>query len=297
MNKRRIATLMICACMGVQPAMAMDVTMDTMVHNNEDSIASSGTNAVEHSMYITKTGEITHLSKEEDKLEILVGSEIEGTRFIIQPQNILLDVKSLEMKKPEDLKIGMNITVVIEKDAPMTMSLPPLCSSQTAILINSPDKQVEVAYFDRDLVNEENTLMLNVSEETMIQNSRGERRVFTAEDIKNQDAIVIYTRSTRSIPAQTNPEYVLILCDQEEQEPEGTSNYLTVREVAAQLGYEVKWDNTNKTVYLFDEDHEAWLTVGEKSFLYNGKEISINKAIKLEENVVYVPAELLDLLK
>lgn len=296
MNKRRVAALMISACMGIQSVMAMEVNRNTVKSNHEEVTISSEANAVKESMYMIKTGEITNITKEDGEFEILVGSETDGTRFVLQPQNIILDVKSLEMKKADDLKIGMSVTVVIDKSAPMTMSLPPMCSGQTAVLINSSDKHIEVAYFDDELVNETNTLKLNISNETMIQNSRGERRVFTEEDVKNQDAIVIYTASTRSIPAQTNPEYVLILCKEEEQEAEDSEEYIAVRKVAVKLGYDVKWDNTNKTAYLFDENHEAWLTVGDKSFLYNGKEVIISKSIKLEDNVVYVPEEVLSLL-
>ncbi len=56
-------------------------------------------------------------------------------------------------------------------------------------------------------------MKLNIGENTVIMNTKGECRVFTAEDIKNKNAAVIYDVTTRSIPAQTTPLLVLLLED------------------------------------------------------------------------------------
>ena len=43
-----------------------------------------------------------------------------------------------------------------------------------------------------------------------------ESEVLSAEDVKNQDALVFYDITTRSIPAQTTPSLVLLLTQAEE---------------------------------------------------------------------------------
>ena len=58
-------------------------------------------------------------------------------------------------------------------------------------------------------------MKLNIGENTVIMNTKGEQRVFTAEDIKNKNVAVIYDVTTRSIPAQTTPLFVMILEDKE----------------------------------------------------------------------------------
>lgn len=304
MSKKWIAVLMMMTFTCVPVLGTADIT----VSGTDNRVTLNKTNEQGKSMYITRTGEITNISKNGDDLEILVGDAVNGTRFILQPGNIILDAETLQMKRPEDLKLGMSVSTVINKNAPMTMSLPPLCSSQTAFVIHSSKKNIEIAYFDENLTNEANSLKLNISEDTMIQNSRGEKRVFTAEDIKNQDAIVIYTNSTRSIPAQTVPEYVLILCGDEEREeasetdkaPEVNTiedSYMAVREVAKQLGYEVNWDNMHKAVELTKDKCRVKLAVGGSIYTYNEEIRELKSGVKLESGTVYVPEELYEVLK
>lgn len=301
MSKRWIAALMMIAftCIPVMGA------ADTIVSETDSKIVLDKLTEQDKSMYITRTGEITNISKEGNNLEILVGDAVDGVRVVLQTGNIILDADTLQMKVPEDLKLGMSVSVVINKNAPMTMSLPPLCSGQTALVIHSSKKNIEIAYFDESLINEANRLQLNISEDTMIQNSRGEKRVFTAEDIKNQDAIVIYTNSTRSIPAQTVPEYVLILCEDEEvseaeqaaEENAVQGNYMAVRKLAEQLGYEVKWDNTHKTVELTRNNCRIKLAVKGTIYTYNEEIRELESQVKLESGTVYVPEELYAVLK
>ena len=51
------------------------------------------------------------------------------------------------------------------------------------------NKVINKVVFNEELINEANTLKLNIEKDTMIQNDKGERRIFDAEDIKNKDAI------------------------------------------------------------------------------------------------------------
>lgn len=80
----------------------------------------------------------------------------------------------------------MEVTVIYPKNSPMALSQPPMSSSAVLVIINSPKNSIEVGYFDENLVNEANTLKLNIGENTVIKNIKGECRVFTADDIKNK---------------------------------------------------------------------------------------------------------------
>lgn len=310
MNKKwMVAVLVGSMCIQSVSLMAMNTEVVTTEVETTNSIEEAVPQVEEKSQVVTRVGEVTSINETNDTYQLLVGGEMDGIRFLVQPETLVMNVDTLEMMSVKDIKVGMNVTVVLNKNTPMTMSIPPMCSQQVAILVNSSNKQVEVGYFDETLTNEANTLKLNVSEDTMIQNSRGEKRVFTEEDIKKQDAIVIYSISTRSIPAQTNPEYVMILAPTEEKVVDeevvvneksttkemGTDEgYMAVRELATTLGYKVTWDNQTKTVTLTKEDKNIQLVVGKAEYTYNEETVTMKDAVKLEGNTVYIPKALIN---
>lgn len=311
MNKKwMVAVLVGSMCIQSVSLMAMNNTEIVATEvETVNSIEEAVPQVEEKSQVVTRVGEVTRINETNDTYELLVGGEMDGIRFLVQPGTLVMNVDTLEMMSVKDIKVGMNVTVVLNKNTPMTMSIPAMCSQQVAILVNSSNKQVEVGYFDETLTNEANTLKLNVSEDTMIQNNRGERRVFTEEDIKKQDAIVVYTTSTRSIPAQTNPEYVIILAPTEEKavdeevaineksttkEMKTEEGYMTVRELATTLGYKVTWDNQTKTVTLSKEDKNIQLVVGSAKYIYNEETITMKDVVKLEGSTVYIPKALIN---
>lgn len=310
MNKKwMVAVLVGSMCIQSVSLMAMNTEVVTTEVETVNTIEEAVPQVEEKSQVVTRVGEVTSINETNNTYQLLVGGEMDGIRFLVQPETLVMNVDTLEMMSVKDIKVGMNVTVVLNKNTPMTMSIPPMCSQQVAILVNSSNKQVEVGYFDETLTNEANTLKLNVSEDTMIQNSRGEKRVFTEEDIKKQDAIVIYSISTRSIPAQTNPEYVMILAPTEEKVVDeevvvneksttkemGTDEgYMAVRELATTLGYKVTWDNQTKTVTLTKEDKNIQLVVGKAEYTYNEETVTMKDAVKLEGNTVYIPKALIN---
>jgi len=97
--------------------------------------------------------------------------------------------------------------------------------------------------FDNGLVSEDNRLKLNISEETVITDLKGSRRIFTEADIKGSTAIVVYSMSTFSIPAQTTPERVVIVA-------EGKTEMVGLRAAAEKAGYEVKWTANDEPVVI-----------------------------------------------
>ena len=70
---------------------------------------------------------------------------------------------------------------------------------------------VTVGHFNDSLINEEQTLQIHMD---------GRVRVLTINNQRflgnpgGHDLVVFYERSTRSIPAQTTPDKVVVLCSQ-----------------------------------------------------------------------------------
>lgn len=265
--------------------------------------------------YISQQGEITEINKEGDYYNILVGTPIDGTVYIVEGSEIIIEAATLGYLAPSDLKVGMNITVIVPKNAPMTMSLPAKISDQVAIIVNSDEATTNMSYFNEELVNEENTLQLNVGRETYITNTTGERRIFTGEDIQNHSAVVIYTITTRSIPAQTNPKMVLILPNSEElsneEETRNTSSVeevcdlvagsvenksVAVRDLAEAYGYEVKWNHETKSATLTKGENTIVVTLGKVEVKHNNTVCTFQEAAKMENQKLIVSNELENLL-
>lgn len=217
----------------------------------------------------------------------------------------VIDQKENKYVTIEDIKVGDRLTAILPKDSPMTMSLPPQSSSAVLFVIGDEAGSVNVSKFSEDLVNEENTLKLNISEDTVIVDLKGTKRVFTEEDVKNSEAVVLYGASTKCIPAQTTPQRVIILEKEavaEElpaelealaKEQDGIK-YYPLRKIGEHYGFTVIWNQEKQSVILQTSAETYQLAIGSKSYSYNealGDKVALElEAPVLMDGVTYVPA-------
>lgn len=251
--------------------------------------------------FMTETGEVCTIANGQNGYELQVGSVEEGTIFYLSEDVLVFDVASKEFTKAADIKEGMTVSVIYPKDAPMMLSIPARCGAAQLVIIHSDVENVQLGYFNEELVNEENTLALNISEETVIKNSLGEEKKLSAEDIKNKDAMVVYSNTTRSIPAQTTPSFVLIMEAVEEKEEVQASKegvveaeeaeeptYVAIRTLATENGFDVVWDHNKKVVTLSKSNEELKFTVGEVNYFYNKEKRVLEHPVKLEKGCVMI---------
>jgi len=103
---------------------------------------------------------------------------------------------------------GDKVIGFYDANAPTPLIYPP--QFQAIVMAMQSDQQfVTVDFFNRQLVNRDNTLKLNIAPSTQILLVNDQR--FTSS-IVNRDLIVVYSFTTRSIPAQTTPSQVIVLC-------------------------------------------------------------------------------------
>ncbi|MDW7671506.1 MAG: copper amine oxidase N-terminal domain-containing protein [Bacillota bacterium] len=107
--------------------------------------------------------------------------------------------------------VGDTVTGFYDRNAPIKMIYPPQYTA-AALGVETGDTNLFVGHFDNDLVDTGNRLMLIIVEETLVQLPNGE--VFEGS-LKNRTLAVMYGASTRSIPAQTRPEKVIVLTEKE----------------------------------------------------------------------------------
>lgn len=108
----------------------------------------------------------------------------------------------------ETLSVGMKCTFWYSMDAPAPLIYPPQYNAVVAAQEKN-GRMVNVDYYNANLVNEENTLQLNLSGSVDIRTTNNQ---YFQGSPANRELVVIYGNSTRSIPAQTMPMEIVVLC-------------------------------------------------------------------------------------
>lgn len=121
--------------------------------------------------------------------------------FILTPATFVLDF--------DTLSVGMTCTFWYSADAPMPLIYPPQYNAVVAAQEKN-GRMVNVSYYNRDLVNEENTLQVNLDRTVDVRTTNNQ---YFQGSPANHSLVVVYDTSTRSIPAQTTPKKIVVLCD------------------------------------------------------------------------------------
>jgi hypothetical protein len=104
--------------------------------------------------------------------------------------------------------VGDRVTGYYDRDAPALLIYPP--QYQALVMVkDSPYQNVKVDYFNSELESSDGRLRLNISPYTQILLINGQ--LFTRTPA-NRNLIVIYGPATKSIPAQTIPYRIIVLC-------------------------------------------------------------------------------------
>lgn len=226
--------------------------------------------------FLSESGKIVSVEKNEKdgSCVVEITNKQGGLRFAMDANSLILDRKTGGNLKVADLTEGMEVAVIYEANSPMGMSLPPYLGNVTAVVANADAGNVMVGHFGEDLTDRTSKLQLNISNETRILNLEGAKIRLSAEDVKNQDALVFYDVTTKSLPAQTTPSLVLLLTQTEEEtanEPKMQAQEMVpLREAAKENGYTVKWQGKQKPILLEKEGTSIAITIGSDEYVVEG---------------------------
>ena len=123
------------------------------------------------------------------------------TNFVITPDTYVADAITL--------RVGMQAHFVYNADLPAILIYPPQYTA-VAVVPTTVAAGVKAGFFDNRLVSSDNTLQLNVTRNVPVVTSNNQ--TFTGSP-RGRYLLVLYNRSTRSIPAQTTPERVVVMCE------------------------------------------------------------------------------------
>lgn len=284
--------------MGMVLTMLAGTTVFAVDGTATNDMAAAGSEMdVKEEGFTTDSGKIVSVEKSgTDGVSVVeIENKNGGLRFAVDANSLILDRKDGSYKTVADLTEGMEVAVVYSANSPMGMSLPPYLGSVTAVVANADADNMMVGHFGDDLTDKTNKLQLNISNETRILNMEGAKIKLSAEDVKNQDALVFYDITTRSIPAQTTPSLVLLLTQTEETQTRETQTQemVPLREAAVKNGYTVKWQGKQKPILLEKDGTSIEITLGSAEYVVEG-DMVMKAAMpsELKDGKTYVSSEI-----
>ena len=121
--------------------------------------------------------------------------------FMLTPSTYVLDF--------DTLSVGKICTFWYSTDAPMPLIYPPQYNAVVAAQEKN-GQNVDVDFYNASLVNESQTLKLNMDRSVDVRTTNNQ---YFQGSPANHNLVVVYSSSTRSIPAQTTPSKIVVLCD------------------------------------------------------------------------------------
>ena len=124
------------------------------------------------------------------------------TNFMVTPGTFVMDFQTLA--------IGMRCTFWYRLDAPTVLIYPPRYTA-VAAAVERNDRMVDLSFYNDALVDESQSLQLRLDNSVELRTTNNQ---YYQGNPANHVLMVSYTTSTRSIPAQTTPQRVYVLCDE-----------------------------------------------------------------------------------
>lgn len=138
--------------------------------------------------------------------------------FNINENTLVYEDASGDKKAVSDIKVGDKITVFTGVYEPAFMILPPQYTANVVIINNAAEgaKFADVDTYlanDKEFVNAANTLAVSVDENTKVVDTKDKE--VKDYSLANKDLVVFYTASTKSIPAKTTAEKIVVIGENE----------------------------------------------------------------------------------
>ena len=160
---------------------------------------------------LRKVATVSQVSIDHDAQSIMVILENNQEEILIISELVkIYDNKSYSVIDITEIEVGRRIFIYYHENTPMMMSMPPKYVPQLVVVDRNEDYvDHKFAYFDEDLVSEDNTVQIGDGFLNIVESI--EYRPLIKELLVNHQLLIFYKASTRSIPAIVNPEKVIII--------------------------------------------------------------------------------------
>lgn len=311
--KNILTSLMLVAVLSASTCTAFATDLEK-VKLSDTAIQNIEANLIDEEL---KEGQEAYFGKFTGVVKSITASEsVKGSKYVLveneqgQQANIIVSQDTFIL---DNIAIteGSTITGYYQANVPMIMIYPPQYSAEV-VVAQSKQTNVKVDLFDKNLLGSDKDLKLNISDETQVVSKDGTEY---EGELFNRKLVVLYDFTTKSLPAQTTPNKIIVLSDEILPEQDGISvdeglemsliindqnitapkTYMNgqkemmvpIRAVAQALGYEVKWDGTLQSVTV---GKDITITVG-KDYYSNTKTqpLELGSAPELVNESVFVP--------
>lgn len=317
-NSKKYLVLSLAACMTLSP-----LTVKAENIEKKEIIPISAPIDIQQPEYINFEGKITEINHGDNTFSIKVMSDekdpYNGMVFHINEKVVLLNDETKDFVSKDTLKKGDLVSGYYGKDTIMALSMPPQLSPDVIIVKESKEPSfIKVDKFNKELVSSDNQLKINQSEDTIIVDKDGNK--VEKENIVDKDLIVFYTISTRSIPAQTTPEKIVVMDKEDEvvdkfeikildkmiiEEKEITLDkfiyenekgvmMIPLRQIAETLEYKVTWNNETRAAELTKGAQWTSVKVGEDNYNFAKMLVKLGTAPEIKDSTTYVPFDFLN---
>lgn len=237
-------------------------------------------------------GKVTDIAFAQDAGAVRIVIQDDSNGLIVNAHITDKVAKNNMLVSTSDVELGDFVTVFYETEN-LNVDEFGFDSLYEYDIIAVSDQSVLVATFDDNLLNDTEDVELIISAETVIVDNLGNRRIFTADDIKNKKVLVVYDYVMESFPAKINPSFVMVI----EKYEAPADPIFSLRQVAENMGYNVAWQSNDEPILISNDKTDISVMVGESNILVNGEFISTNSAPILVNDSILIAefyAELLD---
>lgn len=157
---------------------------------------------MDYTNFIPVTGTIINISGVNDCCSRMITLRTENgiVNFRVTSDTQIIDNRQL--------RAGFRVAAFYDGNLPVPLIFPPQYMAQI-ITVLGRNEQIMLNYFDNNLTATDMSLQLNVGRNTVVHTINGQN---VNCRLGNQTLLVYYTVTTRSIPPQTTPDRIVVLC-------------------------------------------------------------------------------------
>lgn len=215
------------------------------------SLALAKEEPVKFAMDFAKVEEV---NEKDGSSKILVASDSDSETaldkvYLFTKDVPIMDLKTGKLVENYKFKKGEEIQYFYREDTPMMMSYPgQMAPNFIGVNVKDSKYSLDVDYFNKEGKGISNRLELNLTDEDMAKNLKGEE----VKDFLEKDLAVLYTLATRSLPPIAKADKIIVLdipkkvVDLSDYKAEDDKGYL-LRAYYEDLGAQVSWEKSNDT--------------------------------------------------
>lgn len=152
--------------------------------------------------YRTEIGTIVNITRGNDCCSQMMTIRTENgvVNFTVVSDTRVIDSRQL--------RPGLRVAAFYDASLPVPLIFPPQYQAKIVTILGR-EEQIMLNEFNRNLTTWDNSLQLNIAASTEIETLNGQR---VNCSLGNQTLLVYYSATTRSIPPQTTPRRIVVLC-------------------------------------------------------------------------------------